>query len=127
MLAGTGRSYEGAILSMRKHGDVVVATRKAIAPRIAQGHPDMQEVAAALGMNVRTLQRRLAEAGTCYKRIIDEVRLDAACRLLGDRNLTLAEIAAALGYSHPAHFTRAFTRWTGMTPRAFRGCGPQRP
>ena len=110
-----------------KHGDVVEATRTAIARQIAQGHPDLPEVAASLQMNARTLQRRLAEAGTSYKRIIDEVRLDAACRLLGDRTLTLAEIATALGYSHPAHFTRAFTRWTGMTPRAFRGCRPQQP
>ncbi len=103
-----------------QEGDVVEVTREAIARRIAKGHPHIQKVAATLGMNVRTLQRRLAEAGTTHNQLIDEVRFEAATRLLADHDLTLAEIASALGYSDPAHFTRAFSRWTGRTPGAYR-------
>ncbi len=110
-----------------EESDVVKAIRDAVMRRIAQGPPHLEEIAASCPLKTRTLQRRLAEAGTTYRRIVDEVRLEAACRLLEDPSLSLAEIASALGYSDPANFTRAFTRWTGMTPRAYRRRGPQQP
>jgi len=105
--------------------DVVKAIRDAIRQRIAQGPPHIEEIAVSCPLKTRTLQRRLAEAGTSYSRIVDEVRFEAACGLLEDRGLTLAEIASALGYSDPANFTRAFTRWSGITPRVYRQRGPQ--
>jgi AraC-like DNA-binding protein len=115
------------MLPASKESDVVKATRNAIARRIARGHPHIQEVAASCRMTTRPLQRHLAEAGITYSRIIDEVRFEAACRLLEDPGMTLAEIASALGYSDPGNFTRAFTRWTGMTPRAYRQRCRQKP
>ena len=105
--------------------DVVKAIRDAIRQRIAQGPPHIEEIAASCPLKARTLQRRLAEAGTTDRRIVDEVRFEAACRLLEDRGLSLAEIASVLGYSDPANFTRAFTRWSGTTPSAYRQRGPQ--
>ena len=103
-----------------EESDVVETIRGAIMQRITQGPPHIEEIAASCPLKTRTLQRRLAEAGTTYSRIVDEVRFQAACRLLEDSSLPLAEIASALGYSDPANFTRAFTRWTGTTPRAYR-------
>lgn len=100
--------------------DLVEPIRKAIARRLAHGHPAIRDVAATLGLNVRTLQRRLVKAGVIYSRLVEEVRLETAVRLFEDHGLTLAKISSALGYSDPAHFTRAFVRWTGMTPRAYR-------
>jgi len=100
--------------------NVVGPIREAIARRLAHGHPAIRDVASTVGLNVRTLQRRLAKAGVIYSQLVDEVRLRTAIRLLEDRDLKLAKIASALGYSDPAHFTRAFVRWTGMTPRAHR-------
>lgn len=50
---------------------------------------------------------------------------DFGAGLFDDRRLTLAAISSALGYSDPAHFTTAFARWTGMTPRAYRRRGTQ--
>ena len=100
--------------------DPVASIGRVIAARLPRGHPKIDRVAAARGTTVRTLQRRLAESGLTYRRLVDEVRFERACRLLGDSGTRLSDIAAALGYAHPAHFTRAFTRWTGMTPRAYR-------
>ncbi len=69
---------------------------------------------------MRGLQRRLAADGLTYSQLLEEARRNAALRLVEERQLTFAEVASALGYSDPAHFTRAFARWTGTTPRAYR-------
>jgi AraC-like DNA-binding protein len=71
-------------------------------------------------LSPRTLQRRLHHAGLTYAQLIAEARRSSAERLLADRSCTIADVARSLGYSDPAHFTRAFQRWTGVTPRAFR-------
>ena len=111
--------------SRSRNTDVASPVRQAIATLLPDGHPAIRRVARIVGVNARTLQRRLAEAGITYRRVVDDVRSKAACRLLDDRSLNLSEIAFRLGYSDPAHFTRAFTRWTGMTPRAYRRRDPQ--
>lgn len=103
-----------------QRAEVVEATRKAVAQMLAQGRPTIQPTATLLNMNVRTLQRRLAAAGTSHSRIVDDVCFETACRLLGDPGRSVAEISSELGYSDPAHFTRAFIRRSGMTPRAYR-------
>ncbi len=107
--------------------DLVGSIRNAIARRLAHGHPSIRDVATTIGINVRTLQRRLARVGVTYGRLVDEVRLETAARLIEDRDLTLAKISSALGYADPAHFTRAFARWTGMTPRTYRQRGKVKP
>ncbi len=78
--------------------------------------------AMAAGMSVRSLQRHLADAGVTYSQLLEAARRDAAFRLMEDRRLSLSEIASVLGYSDPAHFTRAFIRWTGQTPRSHCAC-----
>lgn len=71
-------------------------------------------------MSTRSLQRRLLKFGLTYSQLIDEVRLETACRLLARTETSLAKIAYDLGYADPANFTRAFQRWTGQKPSAFR-------
>ncbi len=90
------------------------------------GAPDIRHVAATIGTSVRTLQRRLQATGSTYGAALDRARSAAACRLVKDRRRKIGDIARALGYSDHAHFTRAFQRWTGVTPRDFRvrGGGP---
>ena len=90
---------------------------------LAQGEPryaDLETIAARLFMSGRTLKRRLAEAGTNFQQLRDEVRYREAQRLLANPELDLAGIAQRLGYLDPAHFTRAFRRWSGRTPSAER-------
>lgn len=82
--------------------------------------PDVHEVAEAMGTTVRTLQRRLHGTGLTYGGVVQQMRCAAARRLLRDPGRTIGQVARAVGYSDHAHFTRAFQRWTGLTPREFR-------
>jgi AraC-like DNA-binding protein len=77
-------------------------------------------VAETIGMSVRTLQRRLRAMGLTYSDVAQRARRSAAQRLLTDPGAGIGEIGRSLGYSDPAHFTRAFQRWTGSTPGEFR-------
>jgi AraC-like DNA-binding protein len=76
--------------------------------------------AKALAVSRRTLSRRLADEDTSFRDILDDVRRELACALLQDRSLSIADVAFFLQYSEPAAFHRAFRRWTGRTPQAFR-------
>ena len=77
------------------------------------------ELARTLGMAERTLKRRLAEHQTSYTDLLEERRKHAACELLR-AGASIEDIAERLGYSDASNFTRAFRRWTGQSPRAFR-------
>jgi AraC-like DNA-binding protein len=82
--------------------------------------PSVVEVAKALRMSPRTLKRKLAEHGTTFSAIRDDLRRQRALLLLDNRSLSIGEIAAKLGYSELPNFTRAFRKWTGQTPLAYR-------
>ncbi len=73
-------------------------------------------VARQLGIGVWTLQRRLDAEGTTFRQVLDEVRRDRARELIIEGSLPLRSIAGLLGYSDPAHFTRAHQRWHGYPP-----------
>ena len=77
-------------------------------------------MARALTVSERTLSRRLADEGTSFRGILDDVRRESACALLQDRSLSVADVAFFLQYSEPAAFHRAFRRWTGQAPGDFR-------
>lgn len=82
--------------------------------------PDVEEMAAELRMSSRTLCRRLQDEGTSYRRLVDEVREALAEEMLCKAQLTTVQVAGRLGYAEPASFVRAFKRWKGTTPQAFR-------
>jgi AraC-like DNA-binding protein len=84
------------------------------------GFCSIEDVAKALCMSERTLQRQLVAAGTSYSQILDELRHQKALQLLKDRNLCLKTVSNQLGYTNVTNLTRAFKRWTGMSPTAFR-------
>jgi AraC-like DNA-binding protein len=73
-----------------------------------------------LATTPRTLQRRLSRAGTSFEALCDDVRKQAAHYYLADTTLSIAEVTYLLGYSEPTAFHRAFKRWYGTTPHAFR-------
>ncbi|MEP6862625.1 MAG: AraC family transcriptional regulator ligand-binding domain-containing protein [Deltaproteobacteria bacterium] len=77
-------------------------------------------VARTLRLSSRTLKRRLAEQGTTFTDIRDELRQQRAMLLVDNRSLSIGEIAVKLGYTELPNFTRAFRKWTGMTPIAYR-------
>jgi AraC-like DNA-binding protein len=79
----------------------------------------IEVLAETIGTTPRTLQRRLAAAGTSYARVLGEARFQVAADLLA-RDVEIREVAFAIGYRDAAHLTRAFQRWSGTTPSAYR-------
>jgi AraC-like DNA-binding protein len=105
---------------IRARRAVVDAVRSVIADRMASEELSLESVGDSLGVHPRTLQRRLARVDLTYQQLVDEVRFDLARSLLESPKTPLHEIAGRLGYGDPAHFSRAFNRWKGMSPRAYR-------
>jgi AraC-like DNA-binding protein len=95
-------------------------TRRVIWAALREGRSELEAVAARLAVSPRTLQRRLQAEGSSYATLLDDVRRELAMRLLRGRALAVYEVAFLLGYSEPSTFHRAFRRWTGTSPRAFR-------
>ncbi|MFP5218660.1 MAG: AraC family transcriptional regulator [Actinomycetes bacterium] len=81
--------------------------------------PDVADMARRLSLSERTLRRRLADEGTSYRGLVDEVREALAEELLATQSLSVEQVARRLGYAETASFTHAFTRWKGRSPRAW--------
>jgi AraC-like DNA-binding protein len=94
--------------------------RALVSARLADGPVTLTASARILGVAQRTLQRRLDEAGITFEAIVDDIRRDLALQRMRDGTVSVTEVAMSLGYSDSAHFIRAFRRWTGMTPSAWR-------
>jgi AraC-like DNA-binding protein len=106
--------------SLGSRRDPVRDVRRVVSTLRPPGHPSIQLVAGVLGMSARTLQRRLGDVGLTYARVVAEARADMARQMLKDTAQKVGDIARTIGYSDAGHFTRAFLRWTGLTPREFR-------
>ncbi len=111
---------DGALADLPQHGGLGRRVRAEIAQALSEGVPTLQRMAARLGMSGRTLQRRLGKAGLSYKGLVKEARRDLADQLLLKTDYGLVEIAFLTGFSEQSAFTRAFKRWKGVTPRAYR-------
>ncbi len=94
--------------------------RRLLWSSLSDGVPDLDDVARGLGMSARTLQRRLRDEGTTFAAVLSGFRQDMARPLLRDGRLAVSEVAFLLGYEDPSSFQRAFRRWAGRSPRAFR-------
>jgi AraC-like DNA-binding protein len=94
--------------------------RRVMRTLLATGRFSQDEVASAFGMNRRTLARRLHMSGTTFREVLDGARFDTARGLLQGSGASLADIALKLGYADATAFTRAFRRWSGSSPAAWR-------
>lgn len=103
-----------------EHTEFSDELREFVLMHIADSGVGLGEAAKYFHVSERTLQRRLAEAGTSLADLRDEVRRELAGRLLDETELSATEIANRLGYSQPSAFTRSTMRWFGTTPRAYR-------
>jgi AraC-like DNA-binding protein len=83
-------------------------------------YPSLDEVASDLCVAARTLKRRLQDEGCHFQLLLEAARREDAQRLLRQPGLAVQQVADALGYTDPANFARAFSRWTGQTPSAWR-------
>ena len=90
-----------------------------ITDTLADGQPSKSQVARRLGMSERTLHRRLADEGESFQTLVTRARQDAAESLLRSGRHSLVDVAFLTGFSDQTAFTRAFKRWTGLTPSEF--------
>lgn len=109
---------ERALRDQGLDGGIIERVRAVMAT--PQGMLSLDEVASRLRMSARTLKRRLAAQGISYSELLERERSQRARLLLSSSQLTLLEITERLGYSTLPNFARAFRRWTGETPAAYR-------
>ncbi|BAQ64118.1 AraC family transcriptional regulator [Geminocystis sp. NIES-3709] len=93
---------------------------QAIKSHLKEGYPSINLASEIAKMPIRSLQRRLAKDGLTYSQLVTRIRYEKAVYLLQNSPLKMIEIAYELGYEDPAHFSRAFKRWTGISPHHFR-------
>lgn len=101
-------------------GDDLVAQVRAALREARDEVPDLETVAERLHLSGRTFKRKLREHGTSYRELVEATRRAEAMRLLNTTGLSVARIAARLGYADASSFSRAFHKWTATTPGAFR-------
>lgn len=124
--ARTGCAHLGLLLGQRGGleatgaGDLVVQVRRVLHNLLLDGRGTLGQVAELFELHRRTLNRRMREQGLTVKRLIDEVRYEIARQLLSETDLSVMELATVLGYADATAFTRAFRRWSGTGPAAWR-------
>ncbi len=100
--------------------DLTETTRRVIAHLAPHGMPELAQVAQEMRLSPRVFYRRLAQAGVNFRELREATLLQVAELHLSDARLTLAEVAALLGYTEQSAFSRAFKRWRGLSPLQWR-------
>ncbi|MDE1171919.1 MAG: AraC family transcriptional regulator [Verrucomicrobium sp.] len=120
LLALLSPSLEEEVARRRKSRTLSEKVKWVVSRSLEKGTLDIADIAREIGLGSRTLQRRIAEEGTTFRRLVDETRRELARRYLEQSSLALGETALLLGYEDPNSFFRAFQRWEGRTPGAWR-------
>lgn len=109
-------------MTHRKNGPVpgITRVRSVIAGLALAGTISLDAAARNLGTSPRTLQRRLNEHGVSFWALVEDSRFEIAGALLRETDLKAQEIATRIGYRRPNAFSRAFARWAGCSPIAYR-------
>ena len=107
-------------LARLEKANIVARLRASLLERMTLGEFSEEDLASDLHMSRRSLQRRLAEADESYQSLVDDTRRDMALRYIEDPAKSATDITFLVGYSQQSAFTRAFRRWTGMSPSEYR-------
>ncbi len=107
-------------LASIKEESIVEQVEKILLRYLPGGNVTDTLIASELFVSSRTLQRKLQAEKTTFKSILDRVRLDIAKEHIKDNNTSMIEIAFLLGFSESSAFSRAFKRWSGISPSAYR-------
>jgi AraC-like DNA-binding protein len=121
------RQADAVLAGLPAPQDFAARIRHELVRSLPRGGPTVAEVARSLGVSQRTLQRELAQEGTTFQTLVADVRHHLARQYLGSGQISIAEISFLLGFSEPAAFQRAFRRWSGVTPVAFRNRMSRKP
>ncbi len=111
--------------SPRHEGAFVNQVQQLIEENLRGGELRMEAVCQKSGISSRTLQRKLKEEGTSYQELLEETQREMSELYLQKPEIAICEVAYLLGFSQPSAFHRAFRRWTGLTPKAYR-CSQKR-
>lgn len=103
-----------------KPGNVVETVYALITLELTERYPSLAWASRKAGMTVRTLQRQLQSEDVRFSELVQAALQGRAFALLRQTNRSITEIAGLLGYNDAAHFTRAFTRWVGVSPKTWR-------
>jgi AraC-like DNA-binding protein len=109
---------ERALEDLAPEAMLLTSVRRALVRR--EGFRSLRQVAVELHLSPRTLMKMLVQQGTSFADLVDDERQKRALRLLSTSHLALENVAEQLGYSTVSNFVRAFHRWTGQTPAAYR-------
>ncbi len=101
-------------------GDLPAQVRRVLRRQLLSGGTSMHQVAAELAMHRRTLDRKLQPYGVSFQALGDEVRHEVARQLLSDTAMPITAIAQSLHFADASVFSRAFRRWSGVTPSRWR-------
>jgi AraC-like DNA-binding protein len=124
-LADPGAFQDAALICQREleriasHASTSARVRRLLLEK-QNGFPSLQVTARLFHMTPRTLHRRLVEEGTSYRELLESVRHTLAVEHLKSGRFGMDEIAYRLGYTDLANFRRAFKRWEGVAPSAYR-------
>jgi AraC-like DNA-binding protein len=119
-LARAAEQRLAARLREASEPEIVQAVREQIGRQLMHGSVRLPQVADALGLSARRLQRRLADAGSRFSTLLDATRREFAQQYLRDPELSLTEIAFLLGFAEQSAFNHAFRAWFATTPAAWR-------
>lgn len=103
----------------REAAEVIESVERVLRSKLGGRHA-IPDIARELGMSERTLRRRLAESSVSFQSLLDGLKKNRALELLANPELSVEQIAVAVGFTDPHNFRRAFRRWTGSTPSVLR-------
>jgi AraC-like DNA-binding protein len=112
-------------LEQQYRNDFPEQVRRVVSVALLANQATSDHIAALFSIHSRTLHRRLKSRGTSFREIVDECRFNLAQQLLQDADMDHAQIADMLGYSGARAFSRAFRRWSGITPSRWKQLGQQ--
>ena len=115
------------LLEGQSPDDLPAQVRSVLRTALATGRSSAGQIAALFGIHSRTLTRRLNASGTNFQQLLDETRFEISRQLLEESAMEVGRIAEILGYATHGAFTRAFPRWTHLSPvdwRSSRRSGP---
>jgi AraC-like DNA-binding protein len=107
-------------LAQLNRSDIVMRVKTTLIERMPSGQVSKEDVAEALNLSLRTLQRKLHEEDTSFKQLLDETRRELADQYIRNPMVSIGEITYLLGFSEPSNFSRAFKRWNGTAPAEYR-------
>ncbi|MBF0280922.1 MAG: AraC family transcriptional regulator ligand-binding domain-containing protein [SAR324 cluster bacterium] len=109
-----------ALASLPDSNELESSLYRVISELMPESNLNIDAAAGRMGMSRRTLQRRLSEKKLTFSSLVEEVQKRYSLRYLEDPSMNITEVAYLCGFSELSPFSRAFKRWTGMSPKEFR-------